>query len=166
MNHVKKNNPFFAIFILIFISISAFAYSFKVLDDGLARPNAEVRLAFLIGLFFITFVWAFLLFLQWRDRQRAARYVPPQMPLQIREDQIGTVYGLIPGRKYKVIKPFTDFYGNHFEQNELLEFSTRHFLPYDGGHTIMFKEKAIYLQEDVNKDVLDHFSEYIVQIEE
>lgn len=162
MNRTKKNNPFIAILFLLTIGIFAFAYSFKILNDGLAKPNAEIFLAVSLGIFFIAFVWAFLLLLHWRDRQRAVKYIPPQQPLTVRDDQIGTVYGLIPGRKYKVLKSFTDFYGNGFEQNEILEFKTRHFLPYHGGHTILFEEKALYLQEDANKEILDNFSEYIV----
>ncbi|MFL7869324.1 MAG: DUF3601 domain-containing protein [Anaerolineales bacterium] len=72
------------------------------------------------------------------------------------------MYGLIPGRQYQVIQPFTDFYGNAFEGGEILRFRERHFLPYDGGHTLVFDERSLYLQEEKNQDILENFSEYIV----
>jgi hypothetical protein len=76
-------------------------------------------------------------------------------------DVEGTVYGLLPGREYRVLKSFKDYYGNAFERGERLRFKERHFLPYHGGYTIVFEEKALYLQEDQNREILDHFSEYI-----
>ena len=81
-----------------------------------------------------------------------------------RSDSNGTIYGLMPGREYLVLKSFTDHYGNAFERGERLHFKQRHFLPYHGGHTIIFEEKSLYLQEDLNQEILDHFSEYIVLI--
>jgi hypothetical protein len=88
--------------------------------------------------------------------------IPPQSNPPDRE---GTVYGLTPGRQYQVVKSFTDHYGNAFEAGERLRFKQRHFLPYHGGHTILFEERALYLQEDQNRDILDHFSEYILLID-
>lgn len=75
-----------------------------------------------------------------------------------------TIYGLMPGESYRVIKSFIDYYGNSFGQGELLHFKQRHFLPYEGGHTLVFEERSLYLQEEKNSEILDHFSEYIVQI--
>jgi hypothetical protein len=86
-------------------------------------------------------------------------------PLQPDPNLEGTVYGLTPGREYQVIQSFTDHYGNVFEAGERFRFKQRHFLPYHGGHTILFEERALYLQEDQNRDILDHFSEYIALIE-
>jgi hypothetical protein len=73
----------------------------------------------------------------------------------------GTVYGMIPGREYQVMKSFTDHYGNEFQEGERLRFKERHFLPYHGGHTIVFEGKTLYLQEDQNSKILDNFAEYI-----
>lgn len=75
-----------------------------------------------------------------------------------------TVYGLTPGCRYQVLKSFTDYYGNCFEQGEILCFKQRHFLPYDGGHTIVFEERSLYLQEEKNQEILEHFAEYFVQL--
>lgn len=69
----------------------------------------------------------------------------------------GTVYAMTPGSRYRVMKPFTDCYGGSFEQGELLTFKERHFLPYHGGHTIVFDERSLYLQEDEHREILGRF---------
>ena len=71
---------------------------------------------------------------------------------------------MIPGSQYQVIRSFTDYYGNSFEQREILRFKQRYFLPYEGGHTIVFEERSLYLQEEKNQEIVEHFSDYIVQI--
>lgn len=70
-------------------------------------------------------------------------------------------YGMQPGQTYKIKQTFTDYYGNTFTQGEILHFKERHFLPYDGGHTIVFEERSMYLQEERNQAILDHFSAYV-----
>ncbi len=98
---------------------------------------------------------------RWKARNEHKGYpLPPARP-----DLKGTIYGLLPGRQYRVMQQFIDFYGNSFKQDELLKFKERHFLPYDGGHTVMFNERMLYLQEDKNKEILEKFSEYIAQVE-
>ena len=69
----------------------------------------------------------------------------------------------MPGRKYRVLQSFTDYYGNSFQRNEVLHFKERHFLPYHGGHTIVFTERSLYLQEEQNSEILARFSEYIAE---
>jgi len=81
------------------------------------------------------------------------------------EELAGTIYGLIPGAAYRVIQSFTDYYGNNFQQGELLHFRERHFLPYHGGHTIVFEGKPLYLQENENEELIANFSDYIERIE-
>lgn len=71
-----------------------------------------------------------------------------------------TIYGLKPGQPYHVIQSFTDTYGNSFAQGETLHFKQRHFLPYEGGHTLVFEERSLYLQEEKNSEMIEHFSEY------
>ena len=83
---------------------------------------------------------------------------------RLAQDLEGTIYGMIPGSQYQVLPAFTDFYGNSFEQGAKLLFRQRYFLPYEGGHTIVFEERSLYLQEDRNQEIVDHFSEYVVQI--
>ncbi len=70
------------------------------------------------------------------------------------------VYSFEVGVTYTVAKDFIDFYGNKFSRGERLTYNERHFLPYDGGHTIVFKERNLYLQEQENKNVLDSLSDY------
>ena len=72
-----------------------------------------------------------------------------------------TIYTLEKGAAYVVKRAFTDFYGNVFSPGEALTYQERHFLPYHGGHTIVFKERSIYLQEEVNADLIDSFADYL-----
>jgi hypothetical protein len=67
---------------------------------------------------------------------------------------------------YVVRKGFTDFYGNVFSTGETLTFVERNFLPYDGGHTIVFKERKLYLQEEENVAIIDSFAEYVSRAED
>ncbi len=97
-------------------------------------------------------------------RTRPPRWISPA-PTPSQADLTGTVYGLQPEHEYQVLRSFTDFYGNTFEQGQRLHFKQRHFLPYDGGHTIVFAERPLYLQEDRNREVLDHFAKYIAPVE-
>ena len=75
------------------------------------------------------------------------------------------LYTLETGTTYVVKRKFTDFYGNVFSPGDLLTYAERHFLPYHGGHTIVFKERNIYLQEEENQDILDGFAEYLSRAE-
>ena len=72
-----------------------------------------------------------------------------------------SVYALEPGVVYVVSKPITDYHGGRFEVGELLTFEGRHYLPYHGGHTIVFREKALYLQEDEQADILGAMAEHL-----
>lgn len=64
-----------------------------------------------------------------------------------------TVHTLVPGRLYRVAKEFVDHSGETFPRGVELSFVETHFLPHDGGFTIVFKlpggaERHICLQED------------------
>jgi hypothetical protein len=146
--------------ILFLVGALSYAYAFWSVDHPL--PSSWTNLTIAIGIFVVCFIWAFVRFLQWRDSKHSqfirTQPTPPDPKLE------GTIWGLIPGSDYRVIKPFTDFYQNSFEKDEMLRFQTRHFLPYHGGHTIIFENRQLYLQEDRNKEILDNFSEYIAPI--
>jgi hypothetical protein len=71
---------------------------------------------------------------------------------------------LTPASEYRIIQSFTDYYGTLFQQGEVLRFKEQHFLPYQGGHTLVFEGRSVYLQEEANADILAHFSSYIVKI--
>jgi hypothetical protein len=71
-----------------------------------------------------------------------------------------TIYTLEESVVYVVTKPFQDYYNNSFTTGEKLTYASRNFSPYHGGHTIVFKEKSLYLHEEINSDIIDAFSEY------
>ena len=74
------------------------------------------------------------------------------------------IHTLEEGATYVVNRGFTDFYGNVFSPGEMLIYTERHFLPYHGGHTIVFKERNIYLQEEENQDIIDSFGEFLSRV--
>ena len=63
--------------------------------------------------------------------------------------------------QYRVLQDFVDFYQNQFRQGELLTFVESHFLPYHGGYTVVFQERTLYLQEEVNSDILGSLGDYL-----
>jgi hypothetical protein len=73
------------------------------------------------------------------------------------------IYNLEKNSAYIVSKGFTDFYGNVFAPGERLTYVERHFLPYHGGHTFVFKERNLYLQEEANKNIIDSFGDYLAR---
>ena len=100
----------------------------------------------------------FEVYLHWRDRRNLGTGVTV-MDSELLAD---TVYGLVPGAEYQVMQTFKDHYQNEFQRGERLHFKERHFLPYHGGHTIIFAERPLYLQEEENASILSNFSEYIL----
>lgn len=156
----NRKFPIVSIFLLLLIGMAATSFAFWLVDHRQALPNSDVIIASLMVIFFVSFTWAFLMLLRWRDGRRAVVNVVKSAPIQA--DLQGTVYGLMPGSTYRVVQSFTDCYGNTFDGNELLRFKERHFLPYHGGHTIVFDERTLYLQEDQNKEILGNFSKYLI----
>ncbi len=85
---------------------------------------------------------------------------PGKPGLTLPKDEAVTIYTLEEGTVYIVTQPFKDHYGTEFSAGDKLTFVGRNFLPYHGGHTITFKEKTLYLQEEENRDVVDSFGDY------
>jgi len=77
-----------------------------------------------------------------------------------------TVYRLQPGTHYRIAQRFTDHYGGAFEPGTDLTFLERHFLPYEGGHTLRFEEATIYLSENVPGEdaILTAFDHYFAEV--
>jgi hypothetical protein len=78
-----------------------------------------------------------------------------------------TVHSLVPGRVYRVCKAIADHCGNAFSPGEELRFVERHFVPYYGGHTIVFacpdgRERCMYLQEDDESEILGDLDAYLL----
>ncbi|HKA21547.1 MAG TPA: DUF3601 domain-containing protein [Blastocatellia bacterium] len=158
---IQNEFPWFQLSILLVVGAVAAGVAFWLVDHRTAVPNSEIIIAILLAAFFVCFSWALIRFLRWRDR-RLGVSVKGQ---NYQEELAGTIYGLIPGAAYRVIQSFTDYYGNNFQQGELLHFRERHFLPYHGGHTIVFEGKPLYLQENENEELIANFSDYIERIE-
>ncbi len=72
-----------------------------------------------------------------------------------------TIYDLVPDVEYVVSESFTDYHGQQFVTGERLRFRERHFLPYHGGHTLVFEPRAIYLQEEDQSHILAHLPRYL-----
>ncbi len=90
---------------------------------------------------------------------------PPALPDAGPAPAVSSVYDLQPGRRYRVLRDFSDHYGNRFETGERLTFRGRSFLPYHGGHTLQFEERGIWLQEEDNADILGRFGEFLALAE-
>jgi len=117
-------------------------------------------IAILLGTYFVCWTWALIRYLQWRDQRSSVAAVRTTY----RPELDGTIYGLVRGDDYRVMQSFADYYGNPFQQGEVLRFKERHFLPYHDGHTIVFEGRSLYLQETQNEAILANFSEYIARI--
>ena len=154
--------PCVSILFLLLVGACAAALAYWFMDHRQAVSNPAVIIAALMGTFFVFSTWALFRLLRWRDTRRAIVTVSTQV--QPDPNLEGTVYGMLPDREYRIVKSFTDHYGNEFERGERLRFKQRHFLPYHGGHTIVFEGKTLYLQEDQNSEILDNFSEYIALV--
>lgn len=76
------------------------------------------------------------------------------------------IYSLVPGEKYRVTRDFTDHRNNLVKQGEILAYVERNFSPYHGGHTLVFVDRSIFLQEDENQDLIDRFGEYLLPADE
>lgn len=155
--------------VLTLLGLCAAVAALWLESNRYAVPNWGYVTAALLGCFFVLLTWALFLLLAQRDRRNALLAQSKAMhsadahilPHCASADE-RTVYTLQPGCTYEVKQSFQDYYGNTFTAGERLTFQQRHFLPYDGGHTVMFAEKTMYLQEEVNRAILDAFSDYLV----
>jgi|GEM_PF-1438773 len=156
-----QDSPWVLLSVLLVVGSTAAAVALWLGDHRRLVPNSGIIIAILLGTFFVCWCWALMRYLRWRDRRRAVAPVRPTYPDELE----GTVYGLVPGGVYRVIQSFTDHYANLFQRGELLRFKERHFLPYHGGHTIVFEEKSLYLQDSENEELLANFSDYVERVE-
>ena len=164
MNQFRPKASHAVILLLVLVGTLAILFAFWLIQrpQGISRSGILIATSF--GAFFVSYTWALLLYLRRRDKNQAEMgRKPPQTPLA-RPELEGTIYGMVAGRQYQIMKSCTDYYGNSFEQGETLGFKERYFLPYEGGHTVVFEQRSLYLQEDKHREILDRFSEYIVQI--
>src|SRR5215208_2214702 len=164
MNRVHQKLAFVLLLLLICVGAGAVALAFWLVDHRQVIANSGGMIAIAFGVFFLSYTGALFLYLRWRDKRGARSKMTLPSSMSSVQELEGTIYGMIPGSEYRVIQSFTDYYGNSFEQSEILRFKQRYFLPYEGGHTIVFEERPLYLQEEKNQEIVDHFSEYIIQV--
>ncbi len=163
MNKTNSKRLSATLLLLFGIGTGTFALGYWCISYPQAIPISGVIASVSLGIFFISYIWAFLLILKWRDT-KAAKTNAAQPPALSQQNLEGTIYGLTIKCQYQVVKSFTDYYGNSFKQGDILLFKERQFLSYHGGHTIIFEEQSLYLQEKVNAEILDNFSEYIIKV--
>ena len=162
-NRTGSKRLLITLLLLVSIGTGAFALGYWCISYPQAIPISGVIASVSIGISAILYIWAFLLLLKWRDKN-AARTNVTQPPASSQQNLEGTIYGLTTECQYRVVRSFMDYYGNSFNQGDVLRFRERHFLPYHGGHTVIFEERALYLQEKVNAEILDNFSDYIIKV--
>jgi Domain of unknown function (DUF3601) len=148
-------------FAIALASVSfAFAHADRVAAAGGFGPIVAALVSFLV--FGIV---GFFLLLRLRDaRKPALASGVPREPYLPESGLAAGVYGLIPGAKYRVIRPITDCYGASFEAGEELTFVSRDYLPYHGGHTLVFRPRTMYLQDDENAGVLHALDTYLANV--
>jgi hypothetical protein len=157
----KSKSPWLLLSLLLIVGALAALSALSLLGHQGDLPNWGIFIAVLLAVYFICWTWALMLYLRWKER----RTLVTGVTAMDREELKGTVYGLVPGAEYQVVQTFTDHYNNQFPRGERLRFKERHFLPYHGGHTIIFEQRPLYLQEEENAAILSNFSEYIAPVE-
>ena len=150
------------IVLLLVVGFVAVVLALWLFDQQQVLSSAGIIVVLLLGVFFLSYTAALWLYLRRRSRARLSSPVTTPSHADLK----GTVYGLMPDHEYQVVQAFTDYYGTTFEQSERLHFQQRHFLPYHGGHTLIFAERPLYLQEDQNRGILEDFSAYIAPVEQ
>ncbi|MFT3893997.1 MAG: alpha/beta hydrolase fold domain-containing protein [Anaerolineales bacterium] len=74
---------------------------------------------------------------------------------------------LIPGKMYRIVKPFTDYNGVVHAMGECWKYLGHNFLPYEDGLTIGVeidgKQRMFRMQwrEELQAEIIDNFSEYV-----
>jgi hypothetical protein len=167
MTKPTRRSPWILIVALGIIGSCAAALALSLVGNGVAVPYSGLIIGFAMVLCFVCFTWILLRYIGWRDQLRAQSGGRPASTMansRIDPKLEGTIHGLVPDVVYQVQQSFTDYYGNQFQQSERLRFRERHFLPYHGGHTIVFVERSLYLQETENAVILANFSQYIARV--
>ena len=158
--------PLWPLPLLLLVGGASAVAALTLVDHRAAIPYSGPVLAGLMGTFLLTYTGALLLWLRRRDHRAAIRaLLADDEPTYTDPIYQGTVYGLTPGAVYEVQQPFMDHYQNAFQPGARLRFKERHFLPYHGGHTLVFEEGCIYLQEEQNSDILSAFSQYVARVQ-
>jgi membrane protein implicated in regulation of membrane protease activity len=72
---------------------------------------------------------------------------------------------LVPGRTYKVIRPFTDFDGLTHPEGETWRFKGYNFLPYDDGLTLIIEPGSLRLQwrPEAQGEIVNDLAAYVAE---
>lgn len=73
-----------------------------------------------------------------------------------------SLHRLKRGKRYRVLRAFTDYYGKNVEPDTVLTFRELHYLPHDGGYTAEFAERSLYFQEEAQAGLLAAFDAYFI----
>lgn len=141
---------------------------FCVLRSGHPVPGLSMRrdtaMAIAALALILSCMSAFVALIAWRDIRRSALRTnlnPGMSEETLRLGVKAGVYGLEPGASYRVIREIKDYYGNIFPVGMELDFVERSFVPYHGGHTVVFQPHTMFLQEQDNADVLNGLDAYL-----
>ncbi len=168
MTQAQRRSPWILIATLVIIGSCSAALSFWLVDNRNILPGSAWIIAFGMITFFVCFTWALLRYIGWRDHLRT--HIGAQSAVVVGDNVVGqnrhgeTIYDLVPGAVYQVQQEFTDHSGTLFQKGQQLCFKQRYFLPYHGGHTVVFVERPLYLQESENVEIIDNFSRYIRRV--
>ena len=157
---MKNRKPWLLLVLLLIAGAAAATVALSLGSRRAAMPGSGAVIGGLLIVCFGCWTYALLRYLRARDARRAVAVAEPSY---LDSNLEGTVYGLLARAEYRVMQSFLDYYRNHFQEGELLHFKERHFLPYHGGHTIIFDERSLYLQEEENAEILANFSRYIAR---
>jgi hypothetical protein len=142
---------------LALLGIAVAIAAIELVDHPALVPNGGPIAAVLIGIALVLLGVGFI------DVMGHARQsAPPPGPVPT-PPPAGppTIYTLRIGRTYRVRRAFEDHYREPFAVDELLTYRDRSFIPYHGGHTLMFVERGMWLQEDDQRPIIDAFDDYL-----
>lgn len=167
MSHLTTRFSTIVILLLTLVGTCAAGAALWLEWHKSAIPESRYVIAGLMVAFFVSLTSALFLYLARRDQARRFAATVVSNQIDHADDSSGShemegvsIYGLAVGQCYEVRQDFIDYYGNRFEAGEHLTFRQRHFLPYHGGHTVVFAEKVLYLQEEQNRQIVDEFWQY------
>lgn len=127
-------------------------------------PDGERTMSIMAVTAILGYAAALILFASWRGSRTAViveHLNPGANEETMRLGLKAGVYGLHPGETYRVIREIRDYHGGIFPVGTELTFVQRNYLPYHGGHTVVFRPRPMYLQDETDADVLNDLESYL-----
>src|SRR5215208_8445654 len=110
MNKTHRIRLILILLLLLCLGAGAVAFSFWLIDHQQGIANSGIIIAISFGVFLLAYTGAFLLFLRWRDSRPGMSKMTTASTERPAQNLQGTIYGMIPGSQYQVIRSFTDYY--------------------------------------------------------